>query len=109
MSYVEELEKQNEQLKDKYSYLDNEYPRILSENEFLNKRLPKWLAVENVNAFNYILGSLMIATIWMDYNKSKQWSYKIHVPFCKNCYTSCGGGFPTSDAAKRNAERAIYE
>jgi hypothetical protein len=81
--YITELEKHIEELKDKYGHFEVENIALDEENKILRKRSPNWIPVPNSKsepeAYHYVLGTVVLAVVYLEYNKSKSWTTQINV------------------------------
>jgi len=104
--YIQELEKQNDELQQRLAKQQEENIELARQNKFA----PKWVSATKVNypcdpdVYHFKIGYTIIAIVNIEYNKSKKWN--VHI------YGATGRQgdylFETMEAAKNHAETLIY-
>ena len=107
MNYVEELEKQNEELQTRLAKQQEENITLKHENQFA----PKWIPIVKVNypsdpeTYHYIIGNTVIAIVYLERNKRMTWNRRIfgsEQPLRYDC------AYSDATLAMREVEREIW-
>jgi hypothetical protein len=93
MSYVEELEKQNDELQQRLAKQQEENIALAKENKFA----PHWVPIVKVNypsdpeTYHYKIGETIIAIVFLERNKQMTWNRVVYgatlINYC--CAFSC--------------------
>jgi hypothetical protein len=107
MSYVEELEKQNDELQQRLAKQQEENIEIVRKNLFA----PKWVPIIKVNypsdpeTYHFMIGNTVIAMVWLERNKNMRWNRRIFgsQPHSYDC------AFTSAEIAMSNVENELWK